>query len=382
MEHWLERLQDPTFPFTVQQLSSLLLPLTGTLLGLVYAGLIYWFQGALDRLTYSRGFLEEILAAHGKVLLDLLVGASLLALFSYFSLELFATVSFWGFATLLAIDLLHTVAQQGYYITIFSTKVIPAGYGPVRSFLRKLWNAGPVGWWAGVAPFGLTVLYPVWVNSRSGFTWVLSEQAVIATLLTTTAVSLLRIRSLLVEAIGVRKEVEKHLESANDERIQKLEQPVFTWDRTKQRVEREIVREHLKSINLNDWIQTEALKERPNWDSTMLQGTPVLFGLPSIGENGQCHINIYVPHFSSDEETRRCIFAWARRILETLAQSQSDVSRYTLSFFRKDSATESSHFAMIRAARADVVQAVQRDGLSDDEFVRLMPGRYFSLGVA
>ena len=237
----------------MRELSSFLLPVTGTLLGLVYAGLIYWFQGALGRLQYSRAFLEDILAAHGKVLRDLLVGASLLALFTYFDLTLLTSVSFWGFTTLVTLDLLGVTAERGYFATISSTKFIPGGYGPVRSFLRKLRNAGPTNWWAALAPFALTVAYPVWINSRTGFAWVLSAQAVTVTLLMVTAISLLQIRSLLVEAIHVRKAIEKRLQSSNDERIQQLDPPELVWDRTKQDLERKIVRERLDSIGLRDW---------------------------------------------------------------------------------------------------------------------------------
>ena len=233
MAEFLEQVRNPAFPFTVRELSSFLLPVTGTLLGLVYAGLIYWFQGALGRLQYSHAFLEDILASHGKVLLDFLVGASLLALFAYFDMQLLTSLSFWGFATLVTLDLLRVTAERGYFVTVFSTKFIPGRYGPVRSFLRKIRNAGPANWWAAIAPFALTVAYPLWINSRTGFAWTLSEQAVSATLLTVTGISLLQIRSLLVEAIHTRKAIEERLQSSSDERIQQLDQPEVAWDRTK-----------------------------------------------------------------------------------------------------------------------------------------------------
>ena len=359
-----------------------MLPVTGTLLGLVYAGLIYWFQGPLDRLQHSRGLLEDILASHGKVLLDFLVGASLLALFAYFDLRVLSSLAFWAFAILVTRDLLRVTADRGYFVTVFSTKFVPGGYGSIRSFLRKLRNAGPANWWGALAPFVLTVAYPLWINSRTGFAWMLSDQAVSATLLTTTAFSLLHIRWLLAEAIDARKTIEKRLPSANDERIQQLDKPEIVWDQTKRGIEAQIIRERLNSIGLSEWSEIDELAGNPEWDSTMLGGAPVLNGPPWVKEDGSCHFNICVPNFGTDKETRECIFLWARRILAAVAESRSAVSRYSLSFFRRDSPTDNPHFAMIRAARSDVLRALEKPHLSNREFVQSMPGRYFSLGVA
>lgn len=215
MTDFLAQIRDPNFTFTVRDLGSFLLPVTASLLGLVYAGLIYWFQGALEKLTHSRTFLEDILAAHGKVLLDFLAFASLLSLFAYFDLRLLGSITFWAFATIVTVDLLRVTAERGYLVTLFSDKSIPEGYGKFRAFFRKIRNAGPVHWWAAGAPLLLTVVYPVWVNSKGGFQWTLSDRALSITLLTTTGLSLLHVRSLLLEAIEARKAFAERLESSD-----------------------------------------------------------------------------------------------------------------------------------------------------------------------
>lgn len=380
MNEIFSQISDPKLPFVLRDLSSIILPLTGTLLGLVYAGLIYWFQGALEQLKYSRTFLEDILAAHGKVLLDLLVGASMLSLFSYFDLRLLASIAFWIFAVVVALDLLRLTAERGDFATMFSRKFIPSRYGEFRAFGRKIRNAGMAYWWGAGVPFLLTIVYPIWVNSQDGFRWLLSDGALSVVLLTTTGLSLLQIRSLLLEAIDARKSIAKYLETADQERIEKLEEPETSWDEPKKKIEREIILERLKSIGLKDSIETEEWVGTTSWDSTMIT-TPVLMDPPIIHGDGSCQINVYVPHFGSDDETRECILTWSRKMFEAMAKSKSSVSRYRLSFFRKDDQEDSPHFAIIRATRAIILRNIDRD-LSDRDFIRKMPGCYFSSGIA
>lgn len=175
----------------------------------MYAGLIYWFQGALDGLEYTRDMVEELVASHGKIQLDLLVAVSLVSLFTYFSLPLLASLMFWLFTVMIAVDVLRFVAIRGDITTHFSTKFMPAHYGASRKFLRNLRNAGLFGWFMPALLLSVTVAYPLSVTWAEGFQWQLSQQGFVVFLLGTAAFSLLQVRSLLVEAVGARKEIGK-----------------------------------------------------------------------------------------------------------------------------------------------------------------------------
>ena len=378
----LDQLRDPALPASLREISAVLLPVAGTLLGLVYAGLIYWFQGALERLTYTKDLLEDLIAAHGKILLDLLVGASLVSLFAYFDLPALTSISFWIVTGLLILDLLRSVASRGYFITLFSTKSIPQHYGPLRSFLRKLWNAGIGGWVPAVVVATLTVAYPLWISWSGGPSWRLSEDATSLYLLMTTAFSLIQVRSLLVEAIGARKMSQQRLLSENEERAQHLDEPAITWDYSKRDLETRILTERLASIGVRDWMDIPSLADAPAWSSRMLHDAPVIGGPPWVKEDGSCHLNIFAPYLLTDDEMRAFIFRWARRMLTTVAESNAAVSKYSLSFFRKEDAGEpQTHLAMIRAGKGDVLRA-KDSNLSDRDFIRALPGRYFSPAVA
>jgi hypothetical protein len=82
----------------LNDLGKIMLPVTGTLLGLVYAALIYWLQKGFSRLEHTRTLLEDLLVANGKILLDLLVGASVVSLFAIIGSIKLISVAFWIFA--------------------------------------------------------------------------------------------------------------------------------------------------------------------------------------------------------------------------------------------------------------------------------------------
>lgn len=103
----ISELRNPDLPIVLNDVAATLLPVSATLLGLVYAGLIFWFQGALKELRHTRDLVEDLIAPHGKTLLDLLVGIGLVSLFSYFGLLKVASLMFWLFAAIFAKDLVH-----------------------------------------------------------------------------------------------------------------------------------------------------------------------------------------------------------------------------------------------------------------------------------
>lgn len=368
----LAGLRSPTLPVDLRNLSKVILPVSGTLLGLVYAGLIYWFQGALDRLTYTSKLLEDIVSINGKVLLDLLVGVSLVSLFGIFELEQFAAVAFWFFAFFVTIDVIRATAEHGYLITISTSKYIPKGYGQIRAFLRKLRNAGPLHWFRDAVVLLLTIGYPIWIGSEGGLSWNLSSNSLAVFLLVSLAIGLIRIRSLLLEALEVRKQLKDRLTNANQNQANRLEEPEEKWDEKKRTIEREIVNERLERLDVKEAFEADELDGAMEWSSRDIEDTPVLKAPPWIKENGSCHLNLYVPYYSSARRTRVFIIRWSRKIITELVQSKSEVHYYSLSWFRKEDDSD-SHFAMIRTTKADALSAVE-SAEEDREFLRELSG--------
>jgi len=107
----------PIINLSFKETGIIMLPVTGTLLGLVYAAFIYWLQGGFAKLEHTRSLLEDLLVANGKVLLDLLVGASVVSLFVVLEATALASLALWIFFIVFVRDLMKAVAEAGYIAT-------------------------------------------------------------------------------------------------------------------------------------------------------------------------------------------------------------------------------------------------------------------------
>lgn len=378
--HWIF---NPPVPDAVslKETAKIMLPVTGTLLGLVYIALIYWLQGGLSRLEYTKTLLEDLLIADGKVLLDLLVGVSLVNLFAILQVHQLVVLSFWVFVIIFFIDLLKVTAEQGYVKTSFSSKFIPSHYGKNMQFLRKIWNAGWLGWTRLIFLYTICVIYPLAVSQNIGDFPSLSEKSIVLFIFISTAIALLQIRSLLTQAFDTRKSLEREMATENEQKAMSLDEKSVIWSKQKRELETMIIEERLKSVGVVQWIENDALIQKASWNSRDLQDTPLLEHKPWAKEHGSCHLNLIIPYLGDDQHTREFIFCWSKRILEVVAKSKTEVRQYSLSFFRKEGGPTNTHFAMIRAGRDDVLKGLSQYS-NDEDFVRSLPGKYLSSAVA
>jgi len=374
---------NPSIPtsLNLNDLGKIMLPVTGTLLGLVYAALIYWLQKGFSRLESTRTILEDLLIANGKILLDLLVGASVVSLFAVIGSIKLISIAFWIFAIVFMLDLLKATAEQGYIATIFSNKYIPENYSSFRRGLRKIRNAGVEGWLRILILFLVIILYPVLIGIGSDTKlWTLSENGAIIFICSSSIVSLLQIKSLLTQAFDARKQIESKLMKENEDKAKKIEEKPIIWSKEKLNIEMRIISERLKSIGVVSWDQLEDLMSNSYWTSRDLHDKPVLKSVPWVKEYGSCHFDIVIPYLDSDSLTRDYIYRWSRSILIIVSNSKTEVRQYSLSFFRKEDG-RFNYFGMIRASRDDVIKTLSQN-LSDEEFVMCLPGRYLSPAVA
>ena len=379
----LQWIFNPPVPDAVslKETAKIMLPVTGTLLGLVYIALIYWLQGGLSRLEHTKTLLEDLLIADGKVLLDLLVGVSLVNLFAILQVHQLVVLSFWVFAIIFFIDLLKVTAEQGYVTTLFSSKFIPSHYGKNMQFLRKIWNAGWIGWARLIFLYSICVMYPLAVSQNIGDFPLLSEKSIVLFIFISTAIALVQIRSLLTQAFDTRKSLEREMATENEQKAVSLDEKPVIWSKQKRELETMIIEERLKSVGVVQWIENDALIQKESWNSRDLQDTPLLKHKPWVKEHGSCHLNLIIPYLRDDQHTREFLFCWSKRILEVIAKSKTEARRYSLSFFRKEGGTKDTHFAMIRAGREEVLKGLSQYP-TDEDFVRSLPGKYLSSAVA
>lgn len=378
---WLQWIFNPPVVVSLKETAKIMLPVTGMLLGLVYIALIYWLQGGLSRLEHTKTILEDVLIANGKVLLDLLFGASLVSLFALLQIHLLVILSFGVFGIIFFVDLLKVTAEQGYVTTLASSKFIPSHYGKNMQFLRKIWNAGGIGWARLIFLYGICVVYPLVVSQNMGNFPSLSEKSIVLFIFISTAIALVQVRSLLTQAFDTRKTLEREMATENEQKAMSLDEKPVIWSEQKRKLETMVIEERLRSIGVIQWVENNALVQKESWNSRDLQDTPMLEYKPRVEEHGSCHLNIIIPYLRDDQHTREFIFYWSKRILEVIAKSKTEVRQYSLSFFRKEGETKNIFFAKIRAGREDVLKGLSQYS-TDEDFVRSLPGKYLSAAVA
>jgi hypothetical protein len=378
---WLQWIFNPPVTVSLKETAKIMLPVTGMLLGLVYVTLIYWLQGGLSRLEHTKTILEDLLTANGKVIVDLLFGASLMSLFAILGIHLLITLSFWFFGIIFLFDLLKETTVIGYVTTLFSSKFIPSHYGKNREFLRKILNAGLAGWIKPIFLYGICVVYPVIVSQNMTDLPSLSEKSIVLFIVISTTIALFQVKYLLFAAFDTRKTLEREMATENEQKAMSLDEKPVIWSKQKRKLETMVIEERLRSIGVIQWVENNALVQKESWNSRDLQDTPMLEYKPGVEEHGSCHLNIIIPYLRDDQHTREFIFYWSKRILEVIAKSKTEICQYSLSFFRKEGGTKDTHFAMIRAGREEVLKGLSQYS-TDEDFVRSLPGKYLSSAVA
>lgn len=375
----LNFLLELNFNKTLSEIGEIVLPVTGVLLGLVYTAHIYWLQGGFSKLEYTKNLLEDLLLAEGKIVLDLLIGASVISLFAIIeSISLISSI-FYIFSLVFIIDIVKYTAELGYIHTLFSSKYIPSNYGQVRTYIRKILNAGILGWVKPLFLFFLVIVYPLILSydSISSGILILNNNSIIVFILVSTLFSLLQVKSLLTTAFKVRKDIERKLKTKKENDTDSFCNQVLNWNENKRKLEQTLVLERLESIGVLPEFKVSDLMSKSSWTSRDLTNKPILNGNPVLNEKGNCHLNLIIPYLEDDLETRKFIFMWTRKIFELLAESKTEIYNYKVSFFRKDKNLRKSHFALIRASRGTILKLVDKK-LSDEDFIMKLGAPFLS----
>lgn len=375
-------LLEPIFNITLSNFGIIILPITGVLLGLVYSAHIYWLQGGFSKLEYTKNLLEDLIVADGKIVLDMLIGASVISLFAILDSVFLISVTFYLFFLWFVADLVKYTAEFGYIQTLLSSKYIPSNYGRFRTYVRKIKNAGYSGWLRPLFLFFLIIFYPLLLSfdSISAGVWILNKSSIIFFILFSTLLSFIQVRSLLTTAFKVRKDIERWATSSSKNNTDTFSNQVSNWNENKCKMEGKVILERLESIGMTFDFKAEELKSKGSWTSRDLTNKPILSGYPIISENGNCHLNIIIPYLEDDLKTRMFIFMWTRKIFEFLAESKTEVYDYKVSFFRRTKDLPDTHFAAIRATREYVLKLIDMK-LSDEDFIKNIKGKFLDASI-
>ena len=187
----------------------------------------------------------------------------------------------------------------------------------------------------------------------------------------------------MTQAFDSRKEIERTLQTQNEDKAQSIDEKKQIWSKKKRVVEEKIISERLKGLGVVPFYEIEELNKKSNWTSRDLRelDKPVLPYRENVDEYGSIFLIVIIPYLDTDKASREFIYMWAKMILVSLAKSKTDVRQYAISFFRKDSPLKDNHFAILGGSR-DLILRSASSNLNDEEFVRKLSRRYLSEAVA
>ncbi|WP_430882457.1 hypothetical protein [Fusibacter sp. JL216-2] len=370
MEQIIYLLQNYTTENNLIEISKYILPISATLLGLIYVASIYWLQSGFQELEYSKSLLEDILITNAKLLFDLLIGNSIICLLIIMKMETLITLAYWCFMFVFVKDLMNNIADRGYLTTLNSRKFIPSKYGAVRSYFRKIRNAGLVGIIRMSYFLTPIIIYPVYLSIRDNTFPYISESALTIFIFITCGFGLLQVKPLLTEAFDIKKTISKSMMNDNEMAALTLEEPKIKWSKMKMDIESKILQERLLYLGIpNVYDETDHLEKWTSRDLSIIS----TMNDARVNDDGTVHINFYLPYFLSDVEIRNYLFHWARAIFTVFAKSKTDASYYSLSFFRKTEERDMDHLALFRGSRSEVMK--NENSESNEAFIKALKGK-------
>lgn len=382
-----ESILDPNIPLTLKETGNIMLPIAGTLLGLVYAANIYWLQDGISRLEFSRSALEELIVSNAKIILDLLIVSAVTSIFALIESRIWITIAFLIFTIIFTFDLLRAIEEQGYINILFSLNkkkiILKDDYSNTKNSCLKLYASGLPGLFRLLVLLGVIIIYPFLISIQAESGLMLSSKAAIIFIFSCSFIALLQIKPLMTQAFDSRKEIERTLQTQNEDKAQSIDEKQQIWSKKKRVVEEKIISERLKGLGVVPFYEIEELNKKFNWTSRDLRelDKPVLPYRVNVDEYGSIFLIVIMPYLDTDKASREFIYKWAKMILVSLAKSKTDVRQYAISFFRKDSPLKDNHFAILGGSR-DVILRSASSNLNDEEFVRKLSRRYLSEAVA
>lgn len=316
-----------------------------------------------------------------------MIAASAISILAILGFQSLISITFWIFAAIFIVDLLKATAEQGYTNILFSSTknkiILRETYSNTRKFILKLRASGIPGILRLSVLLIIIILYPILLSFGTSFPWMLSDNGIIIFIFSCSFIALLQIKPLLTRAFDSRKEIERTLQTENEEKAELLEDKQQAWNAEKRTVEEKIISERLESIGVVPYYIVQELNSKPRWTSRDLRerGTPVLMDPINVKIYGSIHLNIIIHYLNSDSETRGYIYLWTKNILCVLAKSKSEVKHYSVSFFRNEGGPTHTHFAIFRASRDKVMRSLSKS-LNNEEFIRSLPSKYLTDAVA
>lgn len=339
----LDNLLDPTALNDYSNYYQTLLSISGVLLGLAFAGLIYVIQDSFSSFKFSRNMFLEYYVKFGQNLLTSLGYLTIIPITALY-LSIYPSVLsglFYLFAFLFTKTLLDYYKQLGYLETIFSEKFVPKNYGKIRSYFRYISNLGLFRNLLLLSTVTIFVVYPVAISFHSTSNFQITNKGLFYSTLLILFYSIYRIINFLpdlfkytqIEIPGSSKKSDKSIDFSK---------------------EKESLKRYLESHGLEE---LDPLKSKDFLDGELRLN----FLTEREGEEAWFNVHLSVSN-PSVFEIHNSVCSYAYRIFSLLNNSQVDINTFVLSFNIKiDSKKLHSMFFRTTRSEIDIINSKHLD---------------------
>jgi len=331
---------NPPLPISPDDFYKTLLSVSGVLFGIAFAAMLFVLQSGFSSFKFSRRMFLELYLHFGRQLLYTLAYLTAAPFIVMFFPESSSAVS-WLYALYFVYFLnasLDYAKEEGYIITIHSTKFVPRHYGRVRTYFRYIKNRGALRNISFLCPIFMLLVYPYALSIYEGESLRLTKTAIFYSCLIPLLYALYKITKFIPEFFTYTgMELSSNTQNSSEEQSEEEKQQNI--------VEKRALREYLNNHGV-----TELSPATPR---QFIDGElHVNFLENKESSEAWFNLNINIKN-SSPEQIRREVLEYASTLAKLLHASKVGINIFVLSFHIRI-ATQPSRNMFFRMSRNEL----------------------------
>lgn len=315
----MDVLLNPPLPIAIEEFYKTLLSVSGVLFGIAFAAMLFVLQSGFSSFKFSRRMFLELYLHFGRQLLyslAYLTAAPFLVLF--FSDNSAAVSWLYGLYFIFFLNAtLDYAKEEGYILTIHSTKYVPRHYGRIRTYFRYIANRGVLRNISFLLPAVLFITYPYFLSLINAGTLYLTKAAVFYSCLIPLLYSLYKITKFIPEFfLYTGMEMSSSTREPSEERSEEEKQQNI--------VEKRALREHLVNHGLSELNPTTPRK--------FIDGV-ISVNFLDKNDNDEAWFNLNVEANNvTPMQVRSNVLSYSHALAKRLHESKVSINTFVLSF--------------------------------------------------
>lgn len=310
---------NPPPPISLEEFYKTLLSVSGVLFGIAFAAMLFVLQSGFSSFKFSRRMFLELYLHFGRQLLytlAYLTAAPFLVLF--FSESSFAVS--WMYILYFVYFLnasLDYAKEEGYIITIHSTKFVPRHYGRTRTYFRYIKNRGALRNILFLFPIVMFLVYPYAISIHESKSLYLTKTAIFYSCLIPLLYTLYKVTKFIPEFfVYTGMELSSNTQDFSEEQSEEEKQQNV--------VEKRTLKEHLNNHGITE---LNAMTPRQFIDGELY----INFLENRESSEAWFNINIKITN-ANPGQIRRAVLEYASTLANLLQKSKVGINTFVLSF--------------------------------------------------